>query len=62
MTQSSPSRGRIAMIAVLLRRLIAGGQVGPATAIGEDYRVLETKGVIRVSKAQPYGFMMRLLK
>lgn len=62
MTQSTAGRGKIEMIGVLLRKLIAGGQVGPATAIGEDYRVLETKGVIRVTKAQPYGYMMRLLK
>lgn len=62
MTQSTSNRGRIEMIGALLRKLIAGGVVGPATAIGEDYRVLETKGVIRVAKAKPYGFTMRLLK
>jgi hypothetical protein len=50
------------MIGVLLRKLIGGGQVGPATAIGEDYRVLETKGVIRVRKGARYGFVMKLLK
>lgn len=61
-TQSSSARGRIDMIDALLRKLIAGYPVGPATAIGEDYRVLETKGVIRVMKAKPYGFTMRLLK
>ena len=61
-TQSSSGRGRIEMMALLLRKLINGGEVGPATAIGEDYRVLETKGVIRVTRAQPFGFMMRLLK
>ena len=62
MTQSRASRGRIAMIDALLRRLIGGGAVGPATAIGEDYRVLETKGVIRVTKAKTYGYTMKLLK
>lgn len=62
MTQSPSGRGRIQMIDLLLRKLISGGSVGPATAIGEDYRVLETKGVIRVTRAQPYGFTMRLLK
>lgn len=61
-TQSSSGRGRIEVMAVLLGKLINGGQVGPATAIGEDYRVLETKGVICVTKAQPFGFTMRLLK
>jgi hypothetical protein len=62
MTQSGSGRGRIEMIGFLLRKLIAGNQIGPATAIGEDYRVLETKGVIRVTKAHPYGYTMRLRK
>lgn len=62
MTQSSSGRGRIDMIGALLRRLIAGGTVGPATAIGEDYRVLEMKGVIQVRKAPTYGHTMKLIK
>jgi len=62
MTQSSYHRGRIAMIGNLLRKLIKGETVGPASAIGEDYRVLEYKGVLRVTPASPYGYFMRLLK
>lgn len=62
MTQSSSGRGKIDMIGALLRKLIAGYEVGPATAIGEDYRVLESKGVIQVTKAKSYGYTMRLLK
>jgi hypothetical protein len=62
MTQSSSGRGRIDMIGALLGKLIKGYSVGPATAIGEDYRVLETKGVIKVTKAAGYGYTMRLLK
>ena|SRR5579875_2393280 len=62
MTQSPHSRGRIEMISALVGKLISGGQVGPATAIGEDYRVLEMKGVIRVQPAKPYGYFMQLLK
>src|SRR5258708_5159008 len=62
MTQSAASRGRIEMIGALLRKLINGWSVGPATAIGEDYRVLETKGVIQVTPGASYGYMMRLLK
>jgi len=62
MTQSHASRGRIEMIGALLRKLINGGSVGPATAIGEDYRVLETKGVIQVMRAPSCGYTMRLLK
>ena len=37
MTQSRAGRGRIEVIGLLLRKLIGGGHVGPATAIGEDY-------------------------
>ena len=62
MTQSGAGRGKIEMIGLLLTKLIGGGEVGPATAIGEDYRVLETKGVIRVMRAVPYGYTMKLLK
>ncbi|MNS49331.1 hypothetical protein D3C72_819350 [compost metagenome] len=63
MTQSSSGRGKIDMIGALLRKLNAGYEVGPATAIGEDYRVLETKGVLKVTKApRGYGYTMRLLK
>jgi hypothetical protein len=62
MTQSKTGRGKIELIGRLLRKLVGGGEVGPATAIGEDYRVLETKGVIRVTKAQPFGYTMKLLK
>ncbi|MFK8253279.1 hypothetical protein [Ancylobacter terrae] len=62
MTQSSVGRGKIGMIKALLNKLIRGVSVGPATAIGEDYRVLEMKGVIRVTPARPYGYTMVLLK
>jgi hypothetical protein len=61
MTQSDPGRGKITMLKALLRKLINGGVVGPATAIGEDYKVLELKGVIRVTR-EGYGYTMRLLK
>lgn len=61
MTQSTADRGRITMIAAILNKLIAGYEVGPATAIGEDYKVLELKGVIKV-KRDRYGYSMRLLK
>lgn len=63
MTQSAAGRGRIDFIGALLRKMIAGNAVGPATAIGEDYRVLETKGVLRVvSAGSRPGYFMRLLK
>ncbi len=62
MSQSTAGRGRIQDIGALLRRLTLGDEIGPATAIGEDYRVLETKGVIQVTKGERYGYRMRLLK
>lgn len=62
MTLSGSGRGQIQMISALLQKLISGRSVGPATAIGEDYRVLETKGVVRVTRAFGSRFQMRLLK
>jgi hypothetical protein len=62
MTQSESGRGKIEMIGALLRKLISGGIVGPATAIGEDYRVLEHKGVLKLTPGPKYGFLMKLLK
>ena len=61
MTRRMSSKGRIHSIGLLLEKLIAGHTVGPATAIGMDYRVLETNRVVRVI---PDGalFRMRLLK
>jgi hypothetical protein len=61
MSRSDVSRGRITMIDRLLEKLILGNWVGPATAIGEDYRILELKKVVQV-RIQGYGFSMRLLK
>ncbi len=56
-----PSRGRINAPGVLLRRLINGSEVGPATAIGQDYKLLELKRVIEVRPDKGL-FYMRLLK
>jgi hypothetical protein len=60
--KSSPARGRIMLPSVLLGKLVSGREVGPATAIGEDYRVLETKRVIRLRHAGGGRYFMRLLK
>jgi len=62
MTSSPYGRGRIRMIEALMRKLIAGSWVGPATAIGQDYKVLEIKGVIEVRPSDDGRFYMRLLK
>ncbi|MDY6895372.1 MAG: hypothetical protein SVO01_08175 [Thermotogota bacterium] len=61
MTQSYSGRGKITMITALMRKLINGYWVGPATAIGKDYKILEMKGVIQV---KPDGglYSMKLLK
>jgi hypothetical protein len=61
MTRSTTSRGRITMLEALMRRLLAGAWVGPAPAIGADYRVLELAGVIKVRHDQG-SYSMCLLK
>jgi hypothetical protein len=62
MTLRSQGTGRIGAISALLRKLIGGQEVGPATAIGEDYRVLEMKGVIQTRPGPRYGYLMQLKK
>lgn len=62
MTISSYYRGRIQMVSALMNKLIGGGTVGPATAIGNDYQALEFKGVVEVTPAHGGMFNMRLLK
>ncbi len=62
MTKSAHGRGRIKMIEALMRKLIDGAWVGPATAIGQDYKVLELKGVIKVKPYTGNMFKMKLLK
>ncbi len=61
-TASPYIRGRITMIEALMKKMIAGHWVGPATAIGQDYKVLELKGVIEVRPLIDGRFSMRLLK
>jgi len=62
MTYSPYSRGRITMLPLLLSKLIRGEWVGPATAIGHDYKVLEVRRVIQVKNIGGTLFSMRLLK
>ncbi|MBA2965043.1 MULTISPECIES: hypothetical protein [Ramlibacter] len=61
-SKSASSRGRITMPAALLNRLVAGNEIGPATAIGQDYRVLELRRVIKLRPAGRGMYFMRLLK
>lgn len=62
MTSSPHGRGHIRMIEALMNKLINGAMVGPATAIGQDYKVLEMKGVVEVRPVGDGRFFMRLLK
>jgi hypothetical protein len=61
MTHSPSARGQIWGIDLLLGKLIRGGSVGPATAIGNDYRALELERVVQTERSG-YGFKMRLRK
>lgn len=61
MTKRQASHGRIQMLKRLVGSLINGNWVGPATAIGQDYKVLEMKRVVEIKPDRGY-FSMRLLK
>ena len=61
MTRSSYSRGQITKIDRLLSKLINGFEVGPAPAIGQDYRVLEERRVVQIRRSGN-SFNMKLLK
>lgn len=59
----SSSQGRILSFDWILNALINGRTIGPATAIGADYRVLEQNRVVQLIPAKAPGmFSMRLLK
>ncbi|EBO8571317.1 hypothetical protein ED384_24965, partial [Salmonella enterica subsp. enterica serovar Inverness] len=65
MTKSSYARGQISAVELLLQALVDGREVGPVRAIGEDYKVLELKGVVSVREGIRNGRrgpMMKLLK
>lgn len=61
MSQSTHMRGKIWGIDLLLGKLIRGEAVGPAPAIGNDYRALELERVVK-TELTDRGFKMRLLK
>jgi hypothetical protein len=64
-TKSHHERGAIRMVDALLSALIRGESVGPVSAIGQDYKVLELKGVVQVyhgAKSGRVGPMLKLLK
>ncbi|MBU9705490.1 hypothetical protein KSP24_00945 [Paenibacillus sp. AK121] len=62
-TKSTWGRGKISTLDKMmniLNKLLRGQWVGPATAIGQDYALLEIDGVIQTRPAKPYGFEMKL--
>lgn len=61
MSISPTTRGRIWGVELLLNKLIRGEEVGPATAIGNDYRALELERVVQTRRSG-YGYMLKLLK
>jgi hypothetical protein len=63
MNFSESNRGRISMLNALLRKLISGQEVGPATAIGQDYQILELKRVVELRREIGSNmYYMKLLK
>lgn len=58
----SSSQGRILSFDWILNALINGRTIGPATAIGADYRVLEQNRVVQLIPSGQGMFRMKLLK
>jgi hypothetical protein len=63
-TRSYYERGSITMPVALLNALIAGREIGKngIEAIGEDYKELERRQVVKVTKRSYKRYTMRLLK
>ncbi len=64
---STFGRGKIKgrqMLEYTLKKLLRGERVGPCTAIGQDYQVLEIKRVVKLDRSTVYPgrYFMRLLK
>lgn len=64
MNYSASSRGQITMLQKLMQRLIDGYEIGPATAIGQDYKLLEFRRVVKLrpDSIYPDRYHMKLLK
>lgn len=62
MSVSLATRGRIWGVELLLNKLLRGQEVGPAPAIGYDYRALEFERVVRITDVGRGYFTMALLK
>lgn len=63
-TRSAYERGAITMPDALLRALISGREIGKngVKAIGEDYRELEARQVVKVTQRSYNRYTMKLLK
>jgi hypothetical protein len=62
---STYNRGKIKgqeMLVNTLNKLLRGGRVGPCTAIGEDYQILELNRVIQLEPSSNGLYFMTLLK
>jgi hypothetical protein len=62
---STSGRGRIEghdMLKHTLRKLLRGEKVGPCTAIGQDYKILELSRVIELQHSRGNLYYMKLLK
>ena len=62
---STTVRGKIegyGMLRNTLRKLLRGERVGPCTAIGQDYQILELNRVIELEHSSYTRYYMRLLK
>lgn len=62
-TKSTYGRGKISSgdkMMNIINKLLRGEWVGPATAIGEDYHILEIAGVIQTRVGASYGYEMQL--
>lgn len=62
MNTSPEMRGRIWGVDLLLGKLLRGHEIGPAPAIGHDYRALELERVVGIRSTGGGYFKMRLLK
>lgn len=65
MKVSTSNRGKIQNILMLrntLRKLLRGEKVGPCTAIGQDYQILELNRVIQLEYYRNGMYFMELLK
>lgn len=65
MTRSDRNRGSITLPDLLLKKLISGQPVGGQSgveAIGEDYKELEKRQVVKVTKTRGNRYTMTLLK